>query len=247
MKILFSPSEAKNCGGVRSKLNNNSFIFPSLFEKREEVLKSYAKFINSASFDSLSKLFGTKNKKQIDYYSGDIHNKEILKVVERYAGVAYKYLEYENLAPNAKEYVDKNVIIFSNLYGPLLAGDFGVVDYKLKQGERIERLEIESFYKKQFTQALDEYLKDEDVLDLRAEFYQKFYSLQKPHTTLKFVKNGKVVSHWAKAYRGVVLKEIAKVEAKNIDEFLNLQIDKLKVSQIKEHKLKKEIVFEIID
>jgi hypothetical protein len=29
------------------------------------------------------------------------------------------------------------VMIFSNIFGPVLAGDFGLPDYKLKQGEKI--------------------------------------------------------------------------------------------------------------
>ena len=81
-----------------------------------------------------------------------------------------------------------------------------IPDYKLKQGETFDNIKIEKFYNENFSSILDETLKDEDIIDLRAGFYEKFYKIKKPYTTMKFIKDGKVVSHWAKAYRGVILK-----------------------------------------
>lgn len=47
----------------------------------------------------------------------------------------------------------------------------------------------------------------------------KFYKITRPYTTLKFLKNRKTVSHWAKVYRGIVLRNVSK---HNIKEFLAL-------------------------
>jgi len=243
MKILFSPSETKNSGGIKQRISKDSFIFPTLFEKRMEAVECFQNYINNGSEDVLSTLFGTKKREMIEYYRGDLMEKEILKGVERYAGVAYEYLDYNNLDLPQKGYVDKNVIIFSNLFGPILAGDIGVPDYKLKQGEGIGDFTIESFYNKNFSSALDEYLKDEEVIDLRAGFYERFYSLKKPYLVLKFVKDGKVVSHWAKAYRGIVLREMAKNNVQSIEQFMDLQIENLSVIEIKKQKLKREVVY----
>ena len=46
-----------------------------------------------------------------------------MKAIERYDGVAYDYLKYSDLNNDEKDYIDFNVIIFSNLYGPILASD----------------------------------------------------------------------------------------------------------------------------
>jgi cytoplasmic iron level regulating protein YaaA (DUF328/UPF0246 family) len=62
---------------------------------------------------------------------------------------------------------------------------------------------------------------------------------------MKFIKNGKVVSHWAKAYRGIVLREMAKNKIKTEQDLLNLQIDKLTLIEIQETKNKKIIIYEI--
>jgi len=247
MKILFSPSEAKYIGGDNKSFNQDSFIFPELFDKRVEIIKLYNDFMQQASNDEKMKILGTKKQDVVDHYSNDIFSREIMNVINRYDGVAYDYLDYSSLAEASQNYIDNNVIIFSNLFGPMLAGDTGLPDYKLKQGEKIGDFAPEHFYKKHFTPVLDKLLKDEPYLDLRAGFYNKFYKPSSPYTTLKFIKDGKVVSHWAKAYRGIVLRELAKNNIQNMDEFMKMQIKDLSVKEIINKKIHTEIVYEIID
>jgi cytoplasmic iron level regulating protein YaaA (DUF328/UPF0246 family) len=246
MKILFSPSEAKYKDGNNIEFTKDSFIFPELFKYRLEMINKYQSFINNASSQEIAKLIGTKKQDVIDYYSSNILKRNTKKVIQRYDGVAYDYLKYEELSELEKKYIDENVVIFSNLFGPILAGDTGLPDYKLKQGEKLDKLAVEVFYKEHFTKSLDKYLENEDVLDLRAGFYEKFYKLSKPYTTMKFIKDGKVVSHWAKAYRGILLNNISKNNIKTIEELKNLNINNLVISEIKEQKLKTEIVYNIV-
>ena len=246
MKILFSPSETKIAGGEKTSFDKNSFIFPELYEKRMEIVKQYNEFILNAPKEELIKLFGTKKEDVLEQYSKDIFKTSTMKVIQRYDGVAFDYLEYSKLVKNEQDYIDENVIIFSNLFGALKAGDVGLPDYKLKQGETFNGLKIEKFYNDNFSKALDEYLKEEDIIDLRAGFYEKFYKIEKPYTTMKFIKDGKVVSHWAKAYRGIILKLLAQNNIKTIDELMNMQIENLKIEEIKKQKSKTEIVYSII-
>ncbi|RBQ30451.1 hypothetical protein CRU92_12175 [Arcobacter sp. FW59] len=244
MKILFSPSETKNSGGEQKSFDKNSLIFGELFDKRLEIVNSYNDFIKIASKEELEKLFGTKKADILQKYKTDIFKSSTMKAILRYEGVAYDYLQYANLEKKAQKYIDDNVLIFSNLFGVLKADNL-IPDYKLKQGETFGDLKIEKFYSDNFSQTLDEYLKDEDILDLRAGFYEKFYTIKKPYLTMKFIKDGKVVSHFAKAYRGEILKLIAQNSINSFDELMNLEIKSLKVEEIKEQKLKKEIVYSI--
>ena len=123
MKILFSPSEAKNNGGSDTSFDKNSFIFPELFEKRIEILNAYNEYILNATKEQLIKIFGTKKEDVINQYKKNIFQGTSMKVIERYEGVAFDYLEYSKLNETQKNYIDKNVIIFSNLFGALSAGD----------------------------------------------------------------------------------------------------------------------------
>lgn len=245
MKILFSPSETKFKGGDNKRINKNSFLFPELFHLRIDVIKRYQDFINEATTSNLEKLFGTKKTDVIEYYKGNLLEKDIMKVIERYDGVAFEYLRYASLKQNEKSYIDKNVLIFSNLLGPILAGDIGIPDYKLKQNEKIGDFELEKFYKEKFTPKLNDFLQNEEIIDLRAGFYEKFYKIEKPYTTMKFIKDGKVVSHWAKAYRGIILSLLAKNNIQSIDELMNMEIENLSIEEIKKQKQKTEIIYSI--
>jgi len=247
MKILFSPSESKQKGGSNSPFDEQSFLFPECFKYRKEMIDLYQDIINKADDTTLMKLFGIKDKKIIAYYRADLYKQNTLKAIDRYNGVAFQYLNYSSLNENSKDYLDHNTIIFSNLFGPILAGDCHLPDYKFKQGEKLEGLSVAPFYKKYFTSALDDFLKNEEILDLRAGFYEKFYKIKQPFFSLRFIKNGKIVSHWVKAYRGIVLRTIALENIDNLKALMQCNIEGLRIHEIKEQGLRTEICYEIAE
>lgn len=245
MKILFAPSEGKREGGDFPSLSESSLIFPEYYSKRLEVANRYQKVVSEGNADLLETLFGVKDVREFERYKILFNDAPTMKAIERYDGVAYDYLNYPSLSKEAQSYIDKNTLIFSNLFGPIGAGDF-IPDYKLKQGSSIEGLAPEKHYKEYFSDALDDMLDGNEVLDLRAGFYDKFYLPKHTATTCKFLKEGKVVSHWAKAYRGKVLRAVATHQVKSVEEFLTLSIEGLVLSEIIETKKKKEIVYTIV-
>ena len=247
MKILFSPSEAKSDFKGPSTLHKNSFCFSNKFDERVSVLKKFTTFITNMSDDSLQKIFGIKDINECHKLRDiDLFTSFTCKAIKRYTGVAYKYLEFDTLQEKEKEFIQNNTIIFSNLFGPILAND-EIPYYKFKQGESIDGFKPEQFYKKKFSQELDDYIQDELVIDLRAGFYEKFYKITQPYITMKFIKNGKVVSHWAKAYRGKVLRQLAKIQPNTIEEFEKINFDGLHVEEILIKGLNRQYIFAIIE
>ena len=240
LKVLFSPSEGKNSGGEKAKkelLGSN--------EARQKILNEYNKIVKSGDEDAIKNLFGFKKMSDCKPYINDVFDSALMSAIERYQGVAYDYLDMNSLDAKQVEYLKQNTIIFSNLYGPILGGD-AIANYKVKQGNNIGGITPDKFYKDRFTYQLDLYLSKDDILDLRAGYYDKFYKVSKPYTTLKFLKDGKSVSHWAKAYRGLVLRELAKNDINSIEEFKALEIDGLQIKEIKVIKNKTEIVYNIV-
>ncbi|WP_373036784.1 YaaA family protein [Sulfurimonas sp.] len=240
LKILFSPSEGKNRGGEESPkelLGSN--------KARKEILDEYNKIVTGKNEEDIKDLFGFKKISDCEAYINDVFNSALMSAIQRYQGVAYDYLDINSLDAGQVEYLKKNTIIFSNLYGPILGGD-AIANYKVKQGNDIGSITPDKFYKERFTYQLDLYLNNDDILDLRAGYYDKFYKVTKPYTTLKFLKDGKTVSHWAKAYRGLVLRELAKNNINSMEEFMALEIDGLQVKEIKVIKNKTEIVYNIV-
>ncbi|ECO7145856.1 peroxide stress protein YaaA [Campylobacter jejuni] len=246
MKILFSPSESKNENCTKNPIDENSFIFKELFPYRMEALKYYGEFIKNASLKNLQELFGIKNENEIDKFKHDLKQAPTQEAILLYTGVSYEYLNFKALDKKSQAYILENTLIFSNLFGVVRASDT-LPFYKFKQGAKIGNFAIEKFYKEHFSKALDEYLENKEILDLRAGFYDKFYTPKKKFYTYKFVKNGKVISHFAKAYRGILLSISAKNQIKNNKELLANLPSNLKLKEIQIKGLKEEIVLEILD
>jgi len=245
MKILLAPSESKTPGG-KGRLNLDSLIFKEINNKREELIQKYQKILDRANLEELKELFGLKKEDEIKKYIINIYEEPVKEAIQRYSGVAFDYLDYNSLETKAKEYLANNLLIFSNLFGVLKANDL-IPIYRLKQGSTIDGIKIEKFYNPVLKEPLDNYLANDDILDIRAGYYNKFYKPNKKYTTLKFLKNGKVVSHWAKAYRGMVLRECAKNKVNSIDEFLKIDFENLEIKEIIEKKAYNEIIYNIID
>ena len=247
MKILFSPSETKSDIMTHGLLDESAFVFPHLYEKRLHVLRLYQALLETGDSQILQNLFGIKDAQKIlNQANKNIFNTFTCKAILRYSGVAYDHLLFETLDEKAQMFIENNVMIFSNLFGPLLAGDL-IPSYKLQQGESLNGFKTELFYKEHFSDAIDAWIGDACVLDLRAGFYEKFYTLKCPYITMKFLKGGKVVSHFAKAYRGKILREIALHQPHNENAFRKISFEGLRIREIKEQKLKHEYIFDIID
>ncbi|HEB9415585.1 TPA: peroxide stress protein YaaA [Campylobacter coli] len=246
MKILFSPSESKNDTCKEKPIDKNSFIFENLFDFRMQAVKKYEEYIKNSDLKALQELFGIKNENEISNFQRDLKSSPTQKAITLYSGVSYKYLKFDTLDKESQEYILTNTLIFSNLFGVVKASD-RLPFYKFKQGVKINDFAIEKFYKEHFSKALDEYFENEELLDLRAGFYDKFYTPKCKFSTYKFIKKGKVVSHFAKAYRGILLALCAKIKAKNNADILNHLPPNLNLKEIQTKGLKEEVVLEILD
>lgn len=232
MKILFSPSEAKTIDSPIKTPLKTSLCFEDLFDKRLEVLKKYNLFLNHSTMEDLSKFMGLKKDKDILMYKNiDILSSPLQLAILRYTGVGYNYLDFPSLDDKPKEILLNSMIIFSNLFGPIKAGD-KIPLYKIKQGECIGDFNPSKYYKQHFSNALDSHIEDDLIIDLRAGFYEKFYTPKNKRITMKFLKNGKTISHFAKAYRGLVARSLALYNPKDEKDFKDMPIPDLQIKEI---------------
>ncbi|MCK5295053.1 MAG: peroxide stress protein YaaA, partial [Arcobacteraceae bacterium] len=108
MKILLAPAETKLEGGDLPPLDLSKFIL------QKDVVTEYEKFISSSSIEELSKWFGLKNLELCKKYKRTIKELSTMKAIQRYTGVAFEAIKYNELSSKAQNYIDENVIIFSN-------------------------------------------------------------------------------------------------------------------------------------
>ena len=244
MKILLAPSETKTLY-KDTNFDIDSLLFANLLPQRKDILEKYNEIIKDNNPKEIKEMFGLKKDNDIAQYLKTIDNQSpACKAIKLYTGIAFDYLKYDLLETKAKIYIEKNVIIFSNLFGPVLAGDILPL-YRLQQSKSMRDKKMDEIYKKYSSSLLDEYLRDDDILDIRAGYYDKFYIPTKNYTTLKFLKDGKVVSHWAKTYRGKVLRECANNGVQNTKDFLALNIEGLQIIELQTKKNKTEVIYEI--
>jgi len=232
MKILLAPSETKSKGGEFPPINKDSFSFPEIYEKRIEIIKKYDNFLQT-----------TTDTKNFGEDKSSVFERPTKKAILRYTGVAFKHLDYNSLDEKAKKWIKENVLIFSNLFGVIKAKD-KIPYYVLKQG-KMPGFDIYKAHKEIFAPILEKINQKEIFIDLRAKFYEKIYK-PKNYITFKFIKNGKVVSHFAKAYRGLLTRYIAIYKPNTIDELLKIEFPSIRISEVIEKKGSLEIVCEII-
>jgi len=237
MKILLAPAETKKEGGDEKPLSKKIFFYS------DEIIKAYEKQIKDSSIDELSSWFGIKKRSDVEKYKRSIKNLPTMKAIQRYTGVAFEALDYSSLDEKAKQYIDNNVMLYSNLFGILKASDL-IPEYKFKQGAILEAINQEKYYKSELEKVLDKYLGDE-VLDLSAGYYQKYYKPKANVITFKFLKDGKVVSHWAKHYRGEMVRQLSLHNIESFSELVSFKFDGLKLQEIQEKKNVKTIVMAI--
>ncbi|MBD5164499.1 YaaA family protein [Helicobacter sp.] len=255
MWILFSPSEKKCLTHQKEqRIKNQPFYQDFICDiGLKETLKAYKELLQSGKESEIKRVFGVKN---IDLdeiaCAQNLMQSPLLPAVLRYIGVAFSALDFEYLPKDAQEYLNRHLLIFSNLLGLLRAKD-KIPYYDLKQGEGFQwggvQFDTKSFYAKN-SDKIWEYLikqnknpKDSlEILDLRAGFYQKCFLLDKipPHLDSyhlviyqpNFIKNGKVVSHYAKHYRGALLRACAKEKLANLADLKNLHLEGLELESL---------------
>lgn len=114
MKILLAPAETKNSGGEEKPFCKENF-FRRVIWKREEIFNTYEEFVSSLTIEELSKWFGLKKLEEVEKYKTSLKDKPTMKAINRYEGVAFDALDYKNLDEKTQNYIDENVLLFSNL------------------------------------------------------------------------------------------------------------------------------------
>lgn len=251
MRILFAPSEGKIMPSVEafapSECLKNLRV---CFEEREKFVREYLGILTHGEDAEICKLFGVKNlKNSLDELGLCAHLLEAptMQAIELYSGVAYKALGFASLQARAQEYVLKNLFIFSNLFGMVAASD-ALPFYKLNQNYKGKMLNLKALYKA-MEGDLDAFFAKNDgggVLDLRAEVYIKAYALKCPHIVADFLRGGKKVSHFAKHYRGVFVREMALRGVEDSAGIEALEMESMKLVDRREEGLCTRLVYEVL-
>jgi len=220
MKILIPPSEGKSkIKPQEVKFADTSFIF-------ERSVKQVVRLLNLIDNEDLRSIYGTSQEKSELFHrqNEDIFKSRCAPAINRYTGVVYQHLEWESLTKEAKEYMEKNVFIFSGLFGmttPLTL----IPDYKLKMNV----LSLQYHWAPILTDAL----KNEDLIfDLLPQVYRKAYVPNKNTIQIEFKVEGKgstrSAGHFGKAVKGKFIRFLSLNQIEDIKDFKDFEYDGFK-------------------
>lgn len=134
--ILLPPSEGKNFGGDFSNPYNkikDTHTFKELTSQRDYVYKKVLEAISKEPEKKLEKIFDMTSNNLIKVFEimSNLENLPTLKAIERYCGVMFKAIDYDNLSEKQKTNFNESVLFIDGLFGLLKPEDL-MPDYKLK-------------------------------------------------------------------------------------------------------------------
>ena len=120
--------------------------------------------------EDIRSIYGTSQEKSESFHSQNqsIFNEKCVPAINRYTGVVYENIGWEDLSKKAQEYLQNHVMIFSGLFGmvrPLTP----IPNYKLKMNV----LSLQHHWKPVLTEALS---KEEFIIDLLPQVHRKAYN-----------------------------------------------------------------------
>ena len=164
MLILIPPSEGKSSkNSSNTKFKDTNFIF-------ENEVKAIQKQLSNCNDAELQKIYGVtlQKAKQLNELNLNALENNCSYSIERYTGVVYNQIDWQNLSDESKSYFEKNIRIFSGLFG-IVTPKTLIPDYKLKMNS----LSLTKFWLPILTKHLS---KEDIIIDLLPQIHSKSYS-----------------------------------------------------------------------
>ncbi|MFF0769461.1 YaaA family protein [Nonomuraea wenchangensis] len=202
MLILLPPSEGKAMEGSGPPVGELSF--PALDRARRRVLNALVRA--SKRRDALDVLGLTPG------LAGELDKNTALKsaptlpAAELYTGVLYDNLGLGTLEGEARRRAEESVLIFSGLWGVVRVDD-RIPPYRLSMGVSLPPLGgLSAFWRPLLAKALDPV--PGLVVDMRSATYAGAWQPGERSVAVRVFRDGKVVSHMAKATRGEIARAL---------------------------------------
>ncbi|MEU7002944.1 peroxide stress protein YaaA [Nonomuraea sp. NPDC046570] len=202
MLILLPPSEGKASQGNGPPLGELSF--PALAKPRERVLKTLMRV--SKGRGALTTLGLTEGLAPELAKNLALREAATLPAAELYTGVLYDNLGLATLSPAARARAEESVLIFSGLWGVLRISD-RVPPYRLSMGVALPSVGgLAAYWRPKLAKELDRL--PGLVVDMRSVTYTAAWQPGGRAVAVRVLRDGKVVSHMAKATRGEIARAL---------------------------------------
>lgn len=197
MLIVLPPSETKAPGGDGPALDLEGLSFPALHPVRESLIDELSSLPVT---EALSVLRISEKLRPEAEANLSLRSAPTMPALHRYTGVLFDALSAASLPPSAWE----RLAVGSALFGVVRAGDL-IPRYRLSGGTKLGGRTMRSRWGSLITGVLSE---ENFVVDLRSGAYQQLGRVPGA-VTVRVEKDGKVVSHFNKHYKGELARVLA--------------------------------------
>ena len=213
MKIVLSPSKTKTISNVAGHAVNHT-VRDGHFQPHitQEIIK-HVKSLDVTALGKALKLKDDKAQALFDFYQA-FESQPVGMACESYDGIAFKYLDWQNLSDEAKAFGESHLVVMSALYG-VVEPMMGVRDYRL---DMVDKVGINLY--DTWREAVDAYFHKEDwILNLASKEYAKMVNHPKVVTVEFWELRGdtfKQMSTSSKMSRGVMAHACLTEQVKHV-------------------------------
>ena len=201
MKIVLSPSKTKTITNATSNAVNHA-VRDGQFQPHltQEIIK-HVRSLDVTALGKALKLKDDKAQAFFDFYQA-FESQPVGIACESYDGIAFKYLDWQNLSDEAKAFGKSHLVVMSALYG-VVEPTMGVRDYRLDMVDKVG-INLYDIWR----ETVDAYFHKEDwILNLASKEYAKMVNHPKVVTVEFWELRGdafKQMSTSSKMSRGVM-------------------------------------------
>ena len=214
MKIVLSPSKTKTITNAASNSEAKHAVRDGQFQPH--ITQEIIKHVRSLDVTALGKALKLKDDKAqalFDFYQ-TFESQPVGIACESYDGIAFKYLDWQNLSDEAKAFGESHLVVMSALYG-VVEPTMGVRDYRLDMVDKVG-INLYDIWR----ETVDAYFHKEDwILNLASKEYAKMVNHPKVVTVEFWELRGdafKQMSTSSKMSRGVMAHECLTRQVKHV-------------------------------
>lgn len=214
MLVLLPPSETKAIGGNGAPLDLELLSFPELNPIRDKLATALVDLARDtgASIEALE--ISAKQTDEVQR-NAELRTSRTMPALHRYTGVLYDALDVKTLTKAEKERAHRKLAVASALFGIARAGD-PIPAYRLSGGNTLPALgSLRTVWKPVLEPVLTSIT--DFVVDLRSGAYANLAKLPHAAQVRVITEDGKVISHFNKAHKGLLARAIATSRAEPSD------------------------------
>ncbi|KJK56062.1 peroxide stress protein YaaA [Saccharothrix sp. ST-888] len=225
MLVLLPPSEGKAASGAGVPLALDELSLPGLSAARETVLNALVELC-SGDADTAQEVLGlSKGLRGEVARNAELRTAGALPAGEVYTGVLFDALGLAKMDEAAYRRAERSLLVFSGLWGALRIGD-RIPPYRCSMGVKLPSLgALGAYWRREMASVLPSAAGDGLVLDLRSSAYAAAWKpageLAARTATMRVLQEREVdgvlkrsvVSHFNKATKGRLVKDLLNAEA----------------------------------